>query len=42
MVTLDVAIPQRVDGAAKKAIEDFAEATKDFNPRAEFIKKAKQ
>jgi molecular chaperone DnaJ len=41
MITLDVAIPQRVDGSAKKAIEDFAKATKDFNPRLDFVKKAK-
>ena len=41
MITLDVAIPQRVDGAAKKAIEDFAKATNDFNPRSEFAAKAK-
>ena len=41
MITLDVRIPQRVDGEAKKAIEDFAKATKDFNPRAELFTKAK-
>jgi molecular chaperone DnaJ len=41
MITLDVAIPQRVDGLAKKAIEDFAKATKDFNPRLDFMKKAR-
>ena len=41
MITLDVAIPQRVDGAAKKAIEDFSKATKGFDPRAEFFRKAK-
>jgi molecular chaperone DnaJ len=41
MITLDVAIPQRVDGSAKKAIEDFANATKEFNPRLDFVKKAK-
>jgi molecular chaperone DnaJ len=41
MITLDVAIPQRVGGSAKKAVEDFAKATKDFNPRLEFVKKAK-
>jgi molecular chaperone DnaJ len=39
---LDVAIPQRVDGSAKKAIEDFAKATMGFDPRAEFFRKAKQ
>ena len=40
-VTLDVRIPQRVDGEAKRAIEEFASATKDFNPRAELFNKAK-
>jgi molecular chaperone DnaJ len=42
MITLDVAIPQRVDGAAKKAIEDFAKATRDFDPRRELFTKAKK
>ena len=41
MITLDVRIPQRVDGEAKRAIEKFANATKDFNPRAELFTKAK-
>lgn len=41
MITLDVRIPQRVDGDAKRAIEEFANATKDFNPRAELFTKAK-
>jgi len=41
MITLDVKIPQRVDGAAKKAVEEFAKATKDFNPRDELFDKAK-
>lgn len=41
MITLDVKIPQRVDGNAKKAIEDFAKATSDFNPRDELFTKAK-
>jgi molecular chaperone DnaJ len=41
MITLDVRIPQRVDGEAKRAIEEFASATKDFNPRAELFTKAK-
>ncbi len=41
LVTLDVRIPQRVDGVAKKAIEDFAKATSDFNPRVELFNKAK-
>jgi molecular chaperone DnaJ len=42
MITLDVAIPQRVDGAAKKAVEDFARATNDFDPRKELFSKAKK
>lgn len=41
MITLDVRIPQRVDGEAKRAIKEFANATKDFNPRAELFTKAK-
>ena len=41
MITLDVRIPQRVDGEAKRAIEEFANATKDFNPRVELFTKAK-
>ena len=41
MITLDVRIPQRVDGAAKKAVEEFADATRDFDPRAELLSKAK-
>lgn len=41
MIILDVRIPQRVDGEAKRAIEEFANATKDFNPRAELNTKAK-
>jgi molecular chaperone DnaJ len=41
MITIDVRVPQRVDGAAKKAIEEFAQATKEFDPRAEFNAKAR-
>jgi len=41
MIILDVRIPQRVDGEAKRAIEEFAKATNDFNPRAELFDKAK-
>ncbi len=35
IVTIDVQVPQRVDGKAKKALEDFAEATQEFNPRSD-------
>jgi molecular chaperone DnaJ len=41
MITIDVRVPQRVEGAAKKAIEDFANATKDFDPRADLNTRAK-
>jgi len=41
MITVDVQVPQRVDGKAKKALEEFAEATKEFNPRAELSQRAK-
>ena len=41
MITIDVRVPQRVEGAAKKAIEEFAKATKDFDPRSELRSKAK-
>jgi molecular chaperone DnaJ len=41
MITIDVRVPQRVDGVAKKAIEEFAQATKEFDPRAELNAKAK-
>ena len=41
MITIDVRVPQRVDGAAKKAIEEFAQATKEFDPRSELKAKAK-
>ena len=35
ILTIEVQVPQRVDGKAKKALEDFAEATAEFNPRSE-------
>ena len=41
MITIDVRVPQRVEGAAKKAIEEFADATKDFDPRADLNTRAK-
>jgi molecular chaperone DnaJ len=41
MITIDVRVPQRVEGAAKKAIEDFVDATKDFDPRADLNTRAK-
>ena len=41
LITIDVQVPQRVDGTAKKALEEFAAATKDFNPRIDLAQKAK-
>ena len=41
MVTVEVQVPQRVDGKAKRALEEFAEATKSENPRIDFYTKAR-
>ncbi len=41
MATIEVQVPQRVDGKAKKALEDFAEATKSEDLRFEFMQRAK-
>jgi len=41
MATIEVQVPQRVDGKAKKALEDFAEATKSEDLRSEFMQRAK-
>ena len=41
MATIEVQVPQRVDGKAKKALEDFAEATKNEDLRSDFIQRAK-
>jgi molecular chaperone DnaJ len=37
LVTVSVAVPQRLDDAAQKALDDYAEATKSFDPRAELL-----
>jgi len=37
LVTLQVAVPQRVDGKAKEALEAFAEATAGETPRADLF-----
>ena len=41
MITVDVQVPQRVDGKAKEALEAFAAATKDFDPRADLAQRAR-
>ena len=42
LVTVQVAVPQRVDGAAKEALEEFATATKSEDPRADLIARARR
>jgi molecular chaperone DnaJ len=37
LATVSVAVPQRLDDAAQKALHDFAEATKGFDPRADLL-----
>ena len=41
MVSIEVQVPQRVDGKAKRALEEFAEATKGENLRAEFLQRSR-
>ncbi|MFZ8872405.1 MAG: DnaJ C-terminal domain-containing protein [Candidatus Nanopelagicaceae bacterium] len=37
IVSIEVQVPQRVDGSAKKALEDFAAATKSEDVRSDFL-----
>ena len=41
MVSIEVQVPQRVDGHAKKALEDFAAATKSEDIRSEFLQRSR-
>jgi molecular chaperone DnaJ len=41
MVSIEVQVPQRVDGKARHALEEFAEATKGENLRAEFLQRSR-
>ena len=41
MVTIEVQVPQRLDGKAKRALEDFAEATKSEDLRADFLQRSR-
>ena len=41
LATIEVQVPQRVDGKAKKALEDFAAATESEDLRSEFIQRAR-
>jgi molecular chaperone DnaJ len=40
LVTVQVAVPQRVDGEARKAVDAFAAATAGENPRADLMARA--
>ena len=41
MVSIEVQVPQRVDGNAKKALEDFAAATKSEDLRTDFLQRSR-
>ena len=41
MVSIEVQVPQRVDGNAKKALEDFAAATQSEDVRSEFLQRSR-
>ncbi len=41
MVTVEVQVPQRVDGKALDALKKFAEETSSEDVRADFVNKAK-
>jgi molecular chaperone DnaJ len=41
LVTIEVTVPQRIDGKAKKALESYCEETKGADPRDEFRKRAR-
>jgi molecular chaperone DnaJ len=40
LVTVDVAVPERLDGAARKALDDYRDATADHDPRADLAQAA--
>ena len=41
LITVEIQVPQRVDGKAKEALEAFAAATKEFDPRIDLAQKAR-
>jgi molecular chaperone DnaJ len=41
MVSIEVQVPQRVDGSAKKALEDFATATMSEDVRSDFLQRSR-
>ena len=40
-MTIEVQVPERIDGKAKKALEEFATATKGEDLRSEFMQRAR-
>jgi molecular chaperone DnaJ len=42
LVTVNVAVPQRLDDAAGRALQDYVEATKSFDPRADLLGDARR
>ena len=42
LVTVEVAVPQRVSGKAKEALEQYAEATADDDPRRDLVTQARK
>ena len=41
LITVEVQVPQRVDGKAKEALEAYAKATEEFNPRIDLAQRAR-
>ena len=41
LITLEIQVPQRVDGKAREALEAFAPATEEFDPRLDLAQKAR-
>ncbi len=41
LVTVEVAVPSRLDDTATTALQSYAEATKAFDPRAELLRGAR-
>ena len=40
LVTLTIVLPETLNENAEKALRDFAEATSEFDPRADFAENA--
>ncbi|MGQ0574486.1 MAG: DnaJ C-terminal domain-containing protein, partial [Pseudonocardia sp.] len=41
LVTVEVAVPARLDNGAAEALQAYAEATKSFDPRADLLRGAR-